>query len=319
MNYLITGGCGFIGSHVLSQLKKQGHNPVCYDLHPNNTSIQQVLSPDEIRKITVVEGGLDDKGFLTKIMRENNINVVLHLAALLGTDSEKDRAAAVNTNILGTINVFEAAIEAGIKRVVWASSQAIFGTEEFYRQLYHTDLVPNDALLKPKLVYGATKVFKEFLGEWYYENFGLETIGLRFATVFGIARMRGSGQFATNLINNPAAGIPGVVDYGDTVPCWLYVKDAARAAILAGQCPVPQTRSFIIGGDITPVSEVRKYVLSLLPEAQIKLNPGVYPSASNLDISAAERELGFKCEYSVFEGVRETINLIRQSRNLPPV
>ena len=319
MNYLVTGGCGFIGSHVLRQLKRQGHNPVCYDLHPHKTSIDQVLTPEEIEELTIIEGGLEDQKALEQVMRDNQIDVVIHLAGILGDVAERDPEAAVKTNILGTIHIFEAALAVGIKRVVWASSQSIFGTEEFYRDLYHTDLVPNDVVLKPTLVYGATKTFNEFLGEWYYKNRGLETIGLRYTMVFGIARMRGAGQYATNLINKPAVGEKGVVEYGETAPNWIYVEDAARATVIAAQCPNPKTRNFTIGGEVKPIPEVKEYIMTLLPDAQIELLPGAFPSCYNLDCSAAEEELGYRYEYTVEEGAHLTINLLREKAGLPPV
>lgn len=312
MNYLVIGGCGFIGSHVLRQLSRAGHNPVAYDVQINKTSIEQILTAEEIQSLTILQGDVDDKDHLVRIMRDHHIDAVIHLASLLGHAVEDDRAAAVRINIIGTINIFEAALEAGIKRVVWASSQTVFGPQDFYTDLYHSEFVPNHAPLKPKFVYGATKAFNEFLGELYYERYGLETVGLRYCIVFGIARMRGLAQFAANIINKPAEGEPGEVDFSDTAPNWLYVEDAARATILAAQCPNPKTRNFIIGGDTVPIPELRDYVLTLIPDAQIKLNPGVWPSAYKLDLSAAEKELGFKARYTVFEGARETINLIRR-------
>jgi nucleoside-diphosphate-sugar epimerase len=281
--------------------------------------MHEVLTPEQVKKITVIVGQLNDLPFLIKTIEDYKIDVILHLGAVLGDVAEKDPAEAVRVNISGTINIFEAARQAGIKRVVWASSQAIFGTQEFYKELYGVDLVPNDVVLNPKLVYGATKTFCEFIAGWYFDKYGLETIGLRYCMTFGVGRQRGAGQFATELINKPAAGLPGNVDYGDTAPCWIYVEDAARATVLASRCPNPKTRNFTIGGDITPLADIRDYILTLLPDAQIKLNPGVFPSAYNLDVNAAEKELGFKCEYSVFEGVRETINLIRAKSNLLPV
>lgn len=320
MNYLITGGRGFIGCHVVRQLLRAGHTVLCTAHNLDKTSMHEVLTPEEVRQVEIVKADIGDTAMMTQLMREHKIDRVIHLAAVLGDVAERDPAEAVRINILGTISVFQACVDAGVKRVVWACSQSSFGTEEFYRQLYpNAALVPNNAVMHPALVYGATKVFDEFIAEWFYKKYGLETIGLRYCMVFGVARQRGNGQFATELINKPALGEKGVVNYGDTAPCWIYVEDAARATVLATQCPDPQDRVFTIGGDIRSLADCLAYIRTLIPEADVELVPGVFPAAFNLDISEAERQLGFKCEYSVEQGIHETINLLRAEHGLPAV
>ena len=319
MNYLVTGGCGFVGSHIIRQLKRQGHTPICYDLYPHKTSIQEVLTPEEIEDLVIVQGGLDDRQFLIDTLKKYEIDKVIHLAGILGDKAEVDPYEAVKTNILGTINMFEAALAVGIKRVVYTSSTSVFGTEEYYAPYFGDNTIPNNAFLHPTLVYGGTKMFLEFIGNWYSENRDLETIALRYTLVYGIARQRGSGQFATECINKPAMGLPGIVENGDTVPDYIYVEDAARATIIASQCPAPKTRAFVIGGERRSIRELRDYVLTLLPDADIKVLPGVYPSSYNLDLEPARLELGYEPEYSLEEGVRTTINLIRAQQGLPPV
>lgn len=323
MNYLITGGRGFIGCHVIRQLLRRGNNRIlCTDSSKRKTSIHEVLTPEELSQVEFLQADLSNNctDLLTQIMIEYKIDKVIHLAAILGDVAERDPALAVRVNILGTISVFEAALAVGIKRVVWACSQSSFGTKEFYQDIYpHAALVPNNAVMNPALVYGATKVFDEFIAEWYYNKYGLETIGLRYCMVFGMARQRGNGQFATELINKPALGEKGIVNYGDTSPCWIYVEDAARATIMATECPDPEDRVFTIGGDIRSLSDCLAYVKTLIPDADVELIPGVFPAAFNLDVSEAERQLGFKCNYSVEDGIHTTINLLRAEHGLPAV
>ena len=320
MNYLITGGRGFIGCQVIRQLLAQGHSVLCTAHNLDKTSMHEALTPEEIDKVEIIKADINDTEFMTNLMKERKIEKVIHLAAILGDLAEKDPAEAVRVNILGTISIFNACVAAGVKRCVWASSQSIFGTEEYYKQFYpDKELVPNDVPLHPTLVYGMTKTFNESIAEWYFNNYGLETIGLRYTMVFGIARQRGAGQYATNLINKPAEGEKGVVEWGDTVPNWIYVDDAARATVIASQCPNPKTRNFTIGGERTSIRELRDYVLSILPDAEIELLPGAFPSCYNLDCSAAEEELGYKYAYTTAEGAHETINLIRAKKGLPPV
>lgn len=320
MNYLITGGRGFIGCHVVRQLLCDGHTVLCTAHNLDKTSMHEVLTPEEVRRVEIVKADIGDTALMTQLMREHKIDRVIHLAAVLGDVAERDPAEAVRVNLLGTISVFQACVDAGVKRVVWASSQSAFGTEAFYRELYpNAALVPNNAVLHPALVYGETKVFAEFIADWFHQKHGLETIGLRYCMVFGQARQRGNGQFATELINKPALGEKGTVQYGDTAPCWIYVEDAARATVLATQCPDPTDRVFTIGGDIRSLADCLAYVRTLIPDADVTLLPGVFPAAFNLDVSEAERQLGFRCEYSVEQGIHETINLLRAEHGLPAV
>lgn len=320
MNYLITGGRGFIGCQIVRQLLREGHKIICTAHNLDKTSMHEVLTQEEVDQVTIIQADIGDTELMSSLLKEHQIDKVIHFAAILGDLAEKDPAEAVRVNILGTISVFQACVNAGVKRVVWACSQSSFGTEEFYKKLYpDCALVPNDAVLKPSLVYGETKVFNEFIAEWYYKQYGLETIGLRYCMVFGQARQRGNGQFATELINKPALGQKGVVNYGDTAPCWIYVDDAARAAVIASQCPNPKDRVFTIGGDIRSLKDCYAYVKTLIPDAEVELVPGVFPAAFNLDVSEAEKQLGFKCRYSVEEGIHMTMNLVRKEHGLPPV
>ena len=228
----------------------------------------------------------------------------------------------MTVNTLGTINVFEAALAAGIKRVVFASSQNVFGTQEYYDENFpdHPALISEDEVSHPTIIYGATKQMNEFLANWYYENHGLETIGMRYTLVFGFARMRGNGNQTINLINLPAEGKKGTVEWADTVPNWVYIEDVATANILAADCDYPKKNRFLtIGGEQKSFPELKEYVLSVLPDAEIELLPGVFPACYNLDMSAAEREIGYKAQYTTEEGIHETINLIRKKEGLPAV
>ena len=319
MNYLVTGGRGFIGSHIVRRLIHEGHRVVCYAHNTDTTSMNEIMSPEEIVQVKIVCGQINDMQLIMQTIIDEHIEVIIHEAAVLGAVGEVLPRRAVEVNILGTMTIFEAARLTGIKRVVWASSQSIFGMPEYYEKLIGPGLIPNDAPLNPSLVYGGTKMFCEFIANWYYEKYGLETIGLRYTMVFGLGRQRGAGQYATELINNPALGIPGVVENGDTAPCWIYVEDAARATVMASQCSNTKSRVFTLGLDIVPIKDIRDYILTLLPDADIRLLPGYFPAAYNLDCSQAEKEFGFKCEYSVFDGVHETINIIRAKRGLEPV
>lgn len=315
MNYLITGGTGFLGSYICKQLLDEGHKVVCYDYAPSQNSIEQVLAPSELDEVTIVQGDVRDFIRLVHVCQDENINCIIHTAGLLLADSEKNIPAAVETNIMGTVNVFEAARICGIKRVVWSSSNSAFGSPDSFPYKH----LPNDAPHFPITIYGRFKDFNEFLGDFYYERYGLEAIALRYVVIYGKARMRGGANWINALLNDPALGIPSEVPCGDDSPNLLYVVDAARATVLASQSQSLNRRAYTITGECKSMAEIRDYVISLIPEAQIKLLPGNMGIVWNFETSVEEEELGYKPEFNVERGARETINLLREEVGLPPV
>lgn len=314
MNVLLTGATGFIGSYILKLFISEGHTVIGYDNTLANTSIQDILTEEEIKSCTLLQGDVGDLPRILNICKENQIDTIVHLAGLLAS-AEENCPEAVRINIMGTINMFEAARILGIRRVVWASSQTIFGPPSKHSE----EWIPNDAPHFPWSVYSACKSYLEYMGKHYFEAFGVDNIALRYCIVYGVGRQQRHGNYPVQLIDNPAWGRKGVVNFGDDEPNWLYVKDAARATLLACTVPTTKSRAFTITGDIMKTSDLRDYVLSLLPDAEIELLPGKYTSAWKYVTSEAEEELGYKMSYTAKEGAREIINTIRLKRNLPPV
>lgn len=315
MNYLITGGTGFIGSYVAKQLLADGHSVVCYDYATNQTSIQQALTKDEISQLKILQGDIGDVTQLMRVCKDNNIENVIHLAGLLLSESEVNPRLAAQVNCIGTLDVFETARILDLKRVTWASSATVYGPPE----VYPYEFLPNDAPHHPTTVYGMCKDFNEYMGRHYFDKYKLDNVGLRFSLVYGVGRLRGGGQFATELIVKPALGHPAKVGYGDDTVDWIYVEDAARSVILAAQGPTTQSRAFNIGGYLSPVTEVKDFITKLLPDAKIELLPGYFGLSWKWDLTAAEKELGYRPQWTVERGIRQTINNVRSMHGLGPI
>lgn len=308
MRYLLTGACGFIGTYVLRELMDHRQEVVCFDYHINTSIIEKIFTGDEIDRMTFVQGDVRDLPKLLETCKQYKVERIIHLATLLERPS-RNCAEAVKTNIMGTVNIFDAARILGIKKVVWASSQTVFGPQDRHPE----EWIPNDGAHYPLTIYAATKAFLENISKNYYETYGLVTIGLRYSITYGYGRpMSGGGGYAGCLINAPAYGIKGIVDYGDDAPNWLYVKDAARATMLACDTTEESVRAYTITGEIQPVKKVKKLVCSLLPEAEITLKPGVFGAGWKFDTTQTKELLGYEPQYSVEDGVRETIRLIQQ-------
>ena len=205
MNTLVTGGTGFIGSYVVRDLLLEGHNVVIYDLLPNFDLLERITPIEQREKLQFERGDINDMACLLRVLKDYNIDKVVHLAALLMQGCEDNPSLAIRVNCEGTDNLFVACTLLNIQKVVWASSIAVYGDTEEYDE----DVLSNDSNHKPHFFYGACKSFNEFLADYYLKKKGLKHVGLRFNVVYGPGRYstatRGSGAtFASELIEKPA-------------------------------------------------------------------------------------------------------------------
>lgn len=315
MTYLVTGGAGFIGSYVVRNLIKQGEEVVVYDINTKENSIQQVLTQEELKEVNFVQGDIADAVGLLNTLREYEATKIIHLAYLLIPDSNKNPSVAVKVNCQGFNNILEAARILELERVVWASSVAVFGPPRFYADKY----LPEEAAHHPVSVYGACKSLNEYMATYYFEKFKVNSIGLRFTIVYGLARIRGASAFTMELIEKPALNKSAVVPCGDDTIDWQYVEDAAQVTLMTCKVKETKTRIFNTKGDLRSVKDAAQYVRRLLPESDITLKPGTFGINWKYNTKRIEEEIGFKPRYSMERGIRETINTIRAKAHLPPV
>jgi len=300
MSFLITGGTGFIGSYIARDLVQKNEKVILYDLFPNINAIKDIST-----KVTVVHGDICDLADLLRTIRRFNVDYIIHLAYLIPPATEENPKRALEINCLGTINVFEAARLEDIKRVVWASSTAVYGLAEDYN--YQT--VNEDSPVKPTTVYGACKVLNEFVSEHYASKYGLDLIGLRPTIVYGFGRKRGMFNFANDVIEKAALRQKVKVPYGDQELDWVYVKDISRAFITACYVKKPRHRIFNIGGYRCKVKEVAELVKKFVPDAEITVESGSLGWVSKYDISRAKEELGYSPMYDLEAGIKDILKI----------
>jgi UDP-glucose 4-epimerase len=174
MKVLITGGAGFIGSHLTAFLAEQGHKVIVLDnLLRGNKIEDNILS-----KITFVEGDVRNQDLVMKL--SENCDQIYHLAAILGVDIVADNPVeTMETEVEGTKNVVYAALKHGVKKVIYASTSGVYGHSAIEKS------VDEDIMIDPRTSYAMAKRYNEIYLKAVYEERGLESISLRFFNVYG--------------------------------------------------------------------------------------------------------------------------------------
>jgi nucleoside-diphosphate-sugar epimerase len=303
MNILVTGGAGFIGSHLVRWLVEQGHRVRVLDNF--STGRQESLAPVRA-SIDVVTGDIRD--YATVLAATHDRELIIHLAAMVSVvQSVQQPLEAHAINATGSLHVLEAARHAGVARVVQASSCAIYGnTEQLPISEMHTPV--------PLSPYASTKLAAEQAGQLYSQLYGVATVALRFFNVYG-PRQDPSSPYAAvvpRFIRALRSGQqPTIYGNGDQSRDFVFVGDIVRALWAAGTMPG-------IGGSVYNVGRGEAYsILDLAHMIGEVLGVGVQPHFaatrdgevrhSCADVTRFKQQAGFQAQTSLYEGLKATI------------
>lgn len=232
---LVTGGAGYIGSHAVKELRRQGYRPLVYD----NLSTGH---PWAVRKDDLIEGDLDDTPHVQQILHQEKPLAVMHFAAsTVVVESMGKPELYFRNNVINTLNLLEAMLTSGVKCFIFSSTAAVYGNP-------HQVPIPEEHLLSPVNPYGEGKVFVERALRWYEEAHDLRYISLRYFNAAGADPEGGLGEahdpethlipriLETALGKRPHIEIYGT-DYdtpdGTCIRDYIHVTDLAQAHILA--------------------------------------------------------------------------------------
>ena len=296
-NILVTGGAGFIGSHLVDKLSLENRVVVLDNLSSGSLSN---LGKSKNR-ITFIKGDTLDKALLTGIVAE--VELVFHLAANVGNiKSIEDPYFDMDVNIKGTINLLEACLKSNIKRLVYSSSGAIFGEAKYLP-------IDEDHPLNPESPYGVSKLAAEKYCFAFYKVHGIPTTALRYFNVYG-PRQGSSGypNVIAIFFGRIREGRPLTI-FGDGKQTrdFVFVEDVVTANILAATQPAAVGEIFNIA---TGKANSVEQVASLIKQISAKESPIVYaaPRAgevkhSQANIEKARRMLGYKAETELKKGL----------------
>ncbi len=303
MRVLVTGGGGFIGSHVVDRLLERGMTPRIFDL-----SASPYHSPLEVETFT---GSITDPANLDLAMRD--CDAVIHLAAVADVGHvHADPVLAEEVNTRGTLNVLEAACRAKVGRVVYGSTTWV------YSDCPEQEVDEQTPIPAPRHLYTATKLAGETYCAGYTELFELESTILRFGIPYG-PRARAAGvvaKFTDLAFEGEALTIAGD---GSTTRSFIYVEDLADG-IVAALKPEAAGRTYNLSGDeIVTILEIAERVQENTDNCEIvhtPPRPGDFPGKVISNERALE-EIGWKAETSFKEGVRKYVEWVRSSTRPP--
>jgi len=310
MKILITGGAGFVGSHLCEKYVKEGHTVVCLDnfMSGNLTNIRHLL---DYRNFKLMKGDVRDFDFLEKIMRD--IDVVFHLAAQIHVDrSYVEPRLTYDINVIGTQNVLEIARLHDATRVIHASTSEVYGSAQY---------VPIDEKhpLNAPHPYGASKVAADRMCYAYIQTYGMDICILRPFNIFG-PRQRDMGYggvisiFTRRVLNN----IPPIIfGDGEQKRDYTYIEDVIRAydLVMKHDQPITEPINFASGKELS-INDLANIIIDLCGKTGQIEPVHVEPRIGEVerligDASKAREVLGWQPTCTLRESLREFVQWYR--------
>ena len=306
MRILITGGAGFIGSHLCNKYTREGHTVLCLDnfMSGDITNIRHLL---DYRNFKLVKGDIRDFNLLEKITYD--VDVTFHLAAQIHVDrSYIEPRLTYEVNVIGTQNVLEAARIHDAKKVIYAS------TSEVYGSALHVPIDENHPLNAPH-PYGASKIAADRMCHAYIQTYGMDISILRLFNTFG-PRQRdiGYGGVISMFTRRVLSNISPII-YGDgrQTRDYTYIDDAVRAydMVLHHNETLPEPINFSSGKEISIIDLANK-IIEFCGKSKDLEPVHVEPRIGEVhrligDSSKAKRVLGWETEYDFDKGLRSFI------------
>jgi nucleoside-diphosphate-sugar epimerase len=303
-NFLITGAHGFIGSWIVKRLLSDGARVVIFDRSPDARRLRMIMDDDEIARTRVVTGDITEPDALSPVVRDFGITHVIHLAGLQVPTCRANPRLGAMVNVVGTINVFEAALrsEGRVKKVVYASSAAVFGAMDEDRAVTERD--------EPEATshYGIFKRCNEGNARIYFQDHGISSIGLRPLTVYGVGRDFGITSDPTKAMKAAVIGRTYHIRFGGRTD-FQYVCDTADAFIRAATSDLSGAHVFNLHGNTIHLADVVAEIELAWPDARGTITHAEVPLAipAEFDDTAIRSALGELPSTPLSQGVRATV------------
>lgn len=287
---LVTGAGGCIGSWAMSLLVNAGVPVFALDLQKDLRRPKLLMSDSDLDLVSWFEGDIADPDTILDALERSGATSIIHLAALQVPFCKADPIAGARVNVVGTINVFEAARKYKISRLAYASSVAAHG-------VFDPDTLAT--------LYGAYKFCNEQTARVYMQDWQIPSVGMRPGIVYGIGRDQGMTSKTTVAILAAAAGKPYTIPFTGAVS-WLHAGEVANAFIKAVSRPRDQAVVFDINGATSSVEQSLKILNGLAPNAQIGATGQALPFPMAISDDPLRAYLGDYGQVPLEEGIAAT-------------
>lgn len=303
--YLVTGGAGFIGSHMVKRLLKEGNEVVCFD-NLSTGSLDNIRDFKENPNFQFIQGNILDIKALNNSFK--NVEYVFHYAAVVGVKRTIENPLDVlNTNIEGTRNVLELSVKYGVEKVIFASSSEVYGdpVEIPERENGHVNA---------KLPYAISKLVGENYCRAYYEKFGLKTTSLRFFNVYGPGQESTPYGFVVGIFIRQALSNQPITIFGDGVQTrdFVFIADNVNDSMIAAEKNTTNGEVLNIGtGKPTTILDLAEEIVDIVGNnVEMRFLPEREGDIKHrfTDISKMRKLLEYKPRYKLREGLEITVD-----------
>ncbi|MEI9805390.1 MAG: NAD(P)-dependent oxidoreductase [Pseudolabrys sp.] len=319
MNVLVTGGAGFLGGYAMAALEAAGHTPIAYDIAPPDRAMLSV-APALATRFRL--GPIGDIERLFAVCRDDGIEAIVHTASRVGLEpSLEDPVGFYQTNIMGLVNVCEAARKFAMRKMISISSNAAYhkGSGD---KLVETDPPFSVTAANPAAHYGTSKMAGEAIGMAYAAFQDVDFLALRVTAIYGFG-MR-APMYIKPMVENAVLGRPTRFATGGPMKRdYTHVLDCCDAIVRALDAPrLPDGEQRIVNvaaGHAVTAAEVADIVRRLIPGADIEIGDTLTPLEETnvkmrapLDITAAKRLLGWTPQWPIEDGICQYADRFRQ-------
>src|SRR5215217_1337897 len=280
--YFITGAQGCIGSWIVKALTERGDKAVVFDRSNDSRRLSAIMENEDLANVRFISGDITDGSAVLTALTESRAERVIHLAGLQVPTCKADPVTGAMVNVAGTLNVFEAARAAAIRKIVYASSAAVYGMNDSDEALDET------AQCEPTTHYGVFKRANEGNARVYFLDHGIASVGLRPLTVYGVNRDIGLTSDPTKAMKSAVLGRRFHIRFGGATDC-QYVADTAATFIACADNKPEGTHVFNLHGETVTVERIANFINAEVSNDLITFGGPPIPIAAAMDDSAIRR------------------------------